>query len=174
MNYNDIQLLISNQANYHVDCNFLRFDRFIRNYINDYDLILNPDFQRGHVWTEKQQIAYVEYVLQGGVSGKDLYFNSPSWFHPKPSGYDEFVCVDGLQRITAILKFLDNEIPVFGHFRSEFTGRPRVGTHLHIHVNDLQTKADVLKWYIQMNDGGTPHSKEEIERVKHMLERERN
>lgn len=171
MNYENIPLLISNQANYHVNCSFLRIDRFMRDYIDNYGLILNPDFQRGHVWTEEQQISYIEYVLRGGVSGKDLYFNNPSWFRPKQSGYNEFVCVDGLQRITSILKFLNNEIPAFGHFRSEFTGRPN--TYLHIHVNDLQTKADVLQWYIQMNEGGTPHSKEEIEKVKHMLERER-
>ena len=29
------------------------------------ELDLNPDFQRGHVWTEQQQIRYVEFVLRG-------------------------------------------------------------------------------------------------------------
>ena len=39
-----------------------------------------------------------------------------------------------------------------------------------MNVNDLQTKEEVLKWYLQVNDGGTPHSKEEIDKVKQMIE----
>ena len=29
-------------------------------------LQFNPDFQRGHVWTEGQQIAFMEFLLKGG------------------------------------------------------------------------------------------------------------
>jgi uncharacterized protein with ParB-like and HNH nuclease domain len=29
----------------------------------EYGLIYNPDFQRGYVWNEQQQIKYVEYIL---------------------------------------------------------------------------------------------------------------
>ena len=42
-------------------------------------LDLNPDFQRGHVWTPEQQTKYIEYVLSGGTSGKDIYFNCNGW-----------------------------------------------------------------------------------------------
>jgi len=71
-----------------------------------YALKLNPDFQRGHVWTEEQQIAYMEYLLMGGNNARTIYFNKPSWgdFRAR-SGYDEFVCVDGLQRLTAVRKY---------------------------------------------------------------------
>lgn len=36
-------------------------------------LQLNPEFQRGHVWTEEQQIAWLEYHLRGGKSGNIIY-----------------------------------------------------------------------------------------------------
>lgn len=39
-----------------------------------------------------------------------------------------------------------------------------------LNVNDLKTKREVLQWYVQMNNGGTPHSAEEIERVKKLME----
>ena len=39
-----------------------------------------------------------------------------------------------------------------------------------LNVNDLKTKKEVLQWYVQMNAGGTPHSAEEIERVKKLME----
>ena len=37
-------------------------------------------------------------------------------------------------------------------------------------VNNLKTRADVLRWYLEMNTGGTPHSKEEIKRVEELYE----
>lgn len=32
-----------------------------------------------------------------------------------------------------------------------------------VNVNDLKTEKEVLQWYVDMNAGGTPHTKEEIE-----------
>ena len=39
-------------------------------------------------------------------------------------------------------------------------------------INDLKTRKEVLGWYIEMNSGGTPHKKEEIEKVELMLKTE--
>lgn len=140
-------------------------------WIREEGLQLNPDFQRGHVWTEEQQSKYIEYVLRGGKSGKILYFNNPSWHRRKREGYNEFVCVDGLQRITAIQRFLNNEIRAFGQLYSEFGGTTDFVRHdMLVNVNDLQTKREVLQWYIEMNSGGTPHTEAEIERVKMLME----
>lgn len=138
-------------------------------------LQLNPDFQRGHVWTRSQQIAYVEFLLRGGTSGREVYFNCPSWHTSVAVGaYDEFVCVDGLQRLTAIRRFLQNEIPVFGSKYSEYTDSLRSSTTVRVHVNDLKSREEVLRWYLEMNAGGTPHSKKEIQRVKDLLDAEVN
>ena len=38
-----------------------------------------------------------------------------------------------------------------------------------LNVNDLKTEKEVLQWYVDMNAGGTPHTNEEIERVKRMI-----
>ena len=37
-------------------------------------------------------------------------------------------------------------------------------------VGVSETEEDVLTWYIEMNTGGTPHTKEEIDKVKQLLE----
>lgn len=170
MKFSDIPQMLTNRANYHVDVALKYFDSTIQSYIDEQGLILNPDFQRGHVWTEEQQIAYMEYILRGGSSGKDLYFNKPSWSCAAQTDYDDFVCVDGLQRITAIRKFMTNKLKVFGLFLNEYEDEPRqITTRISIHINDLQYKRDVLQWYIEMNEGGTPHTKEEIQKVKDML-----
>lgn len=83
------------------------------------------------------------------------------------------VLVDGLQRLTAFIKFLNNEIPIFGTYYKDFEDRPRMSNDmLKFNVNDLQTRAEVLRWYIEMNSGGVVHSDKEIERVKEMLRQE--
>ena len=41
-----------------------------------------------------------------------------------------------------------------------------------VNINELKTRKEVLKWYIEMNEGGTPHTEEEIKRVKRLLESE--
>lgn len=100
-----------------------------------------------------------------------LYLNCPSWHVAATTDYDEFVCVDGLQRITAICKFIRNELKVLGLYYNEFEGQPRqITTHLTIHINDLQIQRDVLQWYVEMNEGGTPHTQAEINRVKAMIQ----
>lgn len=43
-----------------------------------------------------------------------------------------------------------------------------------VNINDLKSKREVLQWYIEMNAGGTPHSNEEIRRVKALMEKEGN
>ena len=130
-------------------------------------LQLNPDFQRGHVWTTEQQESYIEFILMGGKTGKNFYFNAPNW--PEIREGDNYVCVDGLQRITAIQRFHNNEIKAFGNYHKDFTGPVRLDQWVSVYINNLKTRKDVLKWYIEMNSGGTPHTKEELERVKQLL-----
>lgn len=161
-------------GHYSVDYPLNHFKKFIEDEVNTMGLQLNPEFQRGHVWTRDQQISYMEFLLRGGRSGRDLYFNCPSWHHTVPEGaYNDYVCVDGLQRITAVLAFLNDEIPVFHSYYSEYEDSPRViQDTLRVHVNDLKTYEEVLQWYIEMNAGGTPHTNAEIDRVQHLLQTE--
>ena len=39
-------------------------------------------------------------------------------------------------------------------------------------LNDLQTREEVLQWYLELNTTGVPHSKEELDREA-LLNRER-
>lgn len=144
----------------------------IDEYVNERGLQLIPEFQRGHVWTEEQQIAYIEFFLRGGITGRDIYLNNPSWHTSVTDGaYNDFVCVDGLQRITAWRRFINNEIPAFGSFYNEFTDRLDITRTMRLHINDLKTEREVVQWYLEMNAGGTPHSEEELTRVRNILSR---
>ena len=159
-------------GNWQVNVSFIDVPYQIKKWQDDkyYNLQLNPSFQRGHVWTEEQQIAYIEFILRGGKPARTIYFNMPGWNGSIPSTqYDDFVCVDGLQRITAVLKFMNNEIKIFGSYYKEFEDHIPLNAELLFNVNNLQTEKEVLQWYVDMNSGGTPHTSDEIARVKKMI-----
>jgi hypothetical protein len=131
-------------------------------------LNLDPDFQRAHVWTEAQQIAWIEFFLRGGKTGRVIYLNHPGWMR---AFQGEFVIVDGKQRVQAARRFLNNEIRVFGSYFSEYTDKmPFSYFTLKINVNTLQTRAEVLQWYLEFNSGGTPHTQDELDKVRRMLQ----
>jgi len=100
-------------------------------------------------------LAFIESVLKGGAkNARVIYLNNPNWKHSDRT-YKDFVCVDGLQRYTAIKRFINNEIKVFGYYYNEYEDDLRMKYDMKINVNDLPTRKDVLQWYLQMNTGGT-------------------
>jgi len=160
-------------GNYVCDIGFSYLEEQLEDFSKGYDLDLDPDFQRGHVWTEEQQIAFVEFMLKGGKSGRDILFNCSGWNSNK---IGQLVLVDGKQRIEAMRKFLRDELAVFGGYTySKFEGKIRAisQSRFRFHVNDLPTRKEVLQWYLEINTGGTPHTEEEIEKVKKLLEKEK-
>lgn len=132
---------------------------------------LDPDFQRGHVWTEDKQIAYVEYCLRGGTIARELIFNCPGW---QTDFRGPMQLVDGKQRLQAVRRFMAGEIKVFGHFISEYEDAEIVMRvqDFTFRVNDLSTRAEVLKLYLELNTGGVVHTAEEISRVQTLLDLE--
>ena len=156
-------------CNYRIDVSWDYLERHIEKDIEDLKLDLNPDFQRAHVWNEKQQTAYCEYILQGGTSSKELYFNCAGWNKDWKGPY---VIVDGKQRLEAVRKFMRNELKVFGSYLSEYEDKPDMMiARFSWNIAALETRKKVLEWYINFNSGGVVHTEEDINKVKNMLEK---
>lgn len=171
MKFKDIPKLISTTGKYNVHISWI----YLKKYLNSLivkdgklaSLDLNPDFQREHVWTKEQQIAYIEFKLAGGHGANEIIFNCAGW-HSDYRG--PFVLVDGKQRVTTVLDFLDNKIPAYGIFYKDFEDKLHsLYPNFIFFINDLANYKDVLKWYVQLNSGGTPHTQTEIEKVKNMI-----
>lgn len=156
-------------GSYQVNMLLHHIPEWIERHEEELGLQLNPDFQRGHVWTREQQIKYIEFILRGGKSARTIYFNHPGWLS---NWKGDFVCVDGLQRLTAVMKFINNEISAFGTFYNEFEDKIPLYITLVFNVNNLQTRKEVLQWYIELNTGGTIHTEEEINKVRELLGKE--
>lgn len=162
--FKDIERYIED-ANYSTMVRLVDLEDQLDRWRENYRLDICPDFQRGHVWDESRQVAYVEHLLRGGRGSEVLRLNCPGWMG---SFVGPMQLVDGLQRLTACRRFLADEIPAFGFRFSEYEDRP-LRVDLLFSINTLPTRALVLRWYLELNSGGVVHTEEELLRVQRLL-----
>lgn len=150
----------------------------LTNWKDRYKLVeLDPDFQRGHVWSEDQQTKFIESMLRNtvGESSLTIHFNNPYYRGDQPKNTDlpnGFQCIDGLQRLTAILKYLDGKVYPFGYDINFFNSQYEYSSkylHVYMAIYSYEKKKDLLEHYLAINNGGTVHSQEELNRVKGMI-----
>jgi hypothetical protein len=166
-------------GNYQVEVSWRFLEEQLADWKHDLGLDLDPDFQRGHVWTETQQRAYVEFCLTGGKNANFILFNARGWNGRSTEGMGPLELVDGKQRLTAILRFLHDDLSVFDDvpglgpvFRRDLDRLDSVDLRLSVFINGLNTRAEVLRWYLELNSGGTPHTQEELDKVRGMAANE--
>ena len=137
-------------------------------------LCLTPDYQRGRAWTDDQCARFLGFLAEGGQAPTVFVQRWPA----HTTQPDEVV--DGLQRLTAILRFLRGEVPlettegaqVFLREFAEGDQRRLIGFSgptIVVQYVLCPTRADVLRLYLRLNRGGTPHTDAEIERVRALL-----
>ena len=161
-------------AYYQIDVPLPHLERQLADYQENYGLDLDVDFQRAHIWTTDQQTAFVEHLLRGGQGSNLIRFNRPGWPRQQERQAAPMLLVDGKQRLTAVLRFLRDQLPVFGHTRRQYEDPlPLTKGALRFMVNNLPTRASVLQWYLEINEGGTPHTAAELQKVRRLLQEER-
>lgn len=153
-------------SNYRTCQNWQYLDSTLHRYVTHYSLDINPDFQREHVWSKQQQIDYIEFKISGGICSNEIYFNCVGWMN---DFIGPFVLIDGKQRLNAVMRYLRNEIKAFGYFMNEIEGKLPSYCEFIFNINDLKTRNDILKWYLEINYSGTPHSQQELDRVKQLI-----
>lgn len=161
-----------------VYCELKFINATLTDWKNIYKLVeLNPDFQRGHVWSEDQQTKFIEGMLKNTVSESSLtiHFNNPYYRGDQPKNTDlpnGFQCIDGLQRLTAILKYLDGKVYPFGYDISFFNSQYKYSSsylHIYMAIYAYEKKKDLLEHYLAINEGGTVPTDKELNRVKGMI-----
>lgn len=176
---NDVKVEIVN-----VRCS--EVDSYLDSFNELYGLQLTPDFQRGLVWTQEQRVQYIEGLLSGamGMHGRLITFNCSSYGHALDAETDipGMVCLDGLQRLSAVRDFIGRKFKVcpaldleqgegveWDYFSDTRYSMERIGNGLIFQILNFVRKKDVLNYYLMLNSGGTAHSPEEIQRITQML-----
>lgn len=86
------------------------------------ELILQPEYQRQAVWPERAKVSLMETILLG-YPIPEIYLS----YETSPEGEQTASVVDGQQRLTALLEFLNNKFPLDGledeKLSNEFEGK---------------------------------------------------
>lgn len=131
-----------------------------------------PPFQREHVWTDEQAIAFVNSARRGLPLGTYTYNTTLGMKEAEridESGqkyyFADLWLLDGMQRLTALQRFFDDEFPVAGAFWSEIdqvSKRFFLGNvHFGAYETNLVDENEMRMIYDIMAFGGTPHREEE-------------
>lgn len=129
-----------------------------------------PDYQRGRVWTDEQASAFCGHVLTGG--------SVPAMWLNRSETRKEIEIIDGQQRLTSLFRWIKGEIPA-----TLLDGETQIWSKdfedadwrylcakimVKIKFVDL-TRKEAIGLYLRLNTGGTPHTPEEIARVRALL-----
>ena len=182
MNLDELDLLVRNSVfnkNYYsVDIGLKGFIRNIMRYTNyelsdnitekDYYKLFDaiPKFQRdNNKWTKKMKISYVENIIKGCKS-------QPIMLYSIGSNLTDSMILDGLQRTTAIYDFIVGNITVFGDYSYKELCDSKIvhiGVTIPIRVYTFNNEAEVVKFYIEMNENIT-HSAKDIDKARKYLD----
>ena len=129
-----------------------------------------PSFQRDNdKWTVEMQINFIEKIICGYRTSISLYELKSA--EQTFSSLDDCKILDGLQRITAIYKFLTGQIKAFGKTYKELSD-DRIITATSVPINikvfSFTSEEEAISFYIEINENIT-HSKADIDKAKKIL-----
>jgi len=115
-----------------------------------------PDFQRGLVWSDEQNLRLIESVYRGIPIGSYSVNFSSDDLPPRVTN----VLIDGQQRLNALNEYWEDRIVYRGYRWSELTRRQR-GPVYRTMFPQMRTNSkdenEVREYYNAMNFGGTDH-----------------
>jgi hypothetical protein len=143
---------------------------------------LNPAYQRGAVWTDRQASLFIGHLLEGGKVNPIFVQRYDSWKNvtPEDRAVVQSYCnlrpevIDGQQRCRAIAHWFAGEIPAE-------VSDGRVFWACDMNENDYTNLPDMrvvyvdwplekrLRFYIKFNCGGTAHTDADLEAARKML-----
>lgn len=138
----------------------------------------NPEYQRGDVWNEDQKVKLIDSIFKN-INIGSVVFAEKSWFSNNVIS-EMYEVVDGKQRITAILEYIQNKFQYKGKYfyeisnisRNEFLESQILVGEIKLRKSngkDEYDRSNVIKQFIRLNECGTTMDKEVIEKAKGMI-----
>lgn len=134
--------------------------------------LIIPFYQRDRIWTTEQQANWMGHLLSGAPC-PTIYIREVD----TPDGFrDELL--DGQQRLTACLDWLAGDIPAHIPWSEQNLWCPKDAPDKALFrlaipcvtMPVTTTDEDAMNMYLRINTAGTPHTQEELDRVRHLLQ----
>jgi len=132
---------------------------------------LNPDYQRDLVWTLEDKQKLIESIFNNIDIGKFAFIKRG--FNKDVPSQQMYEILDGKQRLTAIMEFLEDRFKWRGLTFSDLS--PSDQWHFETYSvavaeTSNMTKEQIYKYFLKLNTGGKPISTEHLEKVKCLLD----
>ena len=155
-----------------------------------YEIDLSPEYQRGDVWQASQQTALFRSLLLGINVGTILVNHRSASYEQRPT------CVDGKQRLTALVAFYNSEVAIPTDWIDD-RGIRETHTHLdrdfagaEVRYSDLTKAGQImidsltiglaemrlssveaeLEAYLLINWGGSMHTPDDLARTQRVAD----
>jgi hypothetical protein len=144
----------------------------LRRMSDKHGIDLEPEYQRGNVWTMKQKIALIDSIFKNVDIGKFCVIRRPWGDNPnKPQTQKLYEMLDGKQRLTAVWEYYLGMFPYKGKYFYEL--HPRDRHHLkHYTISYAETEPltdeQKYRYFLKLNTTGTPVDEEHMNKVKKM------
>jgi hypothetical protein len=133
---------------------------------------LNPDYQRGLVWTLEDKVSLIDSIFNNIEIGKFVLIHMPYSVRGK-----SYTILDGKQRLTTLIEFYEDGFSYRGFKYSELSR----GDQYHFKEFSTSTaKADsnqltkemILLYFLRLNTTGKTQTKNHLDHVKELLRKE--
>jgi hypothetical protein len=127
----------------------------------------NPDYQRGYVWNEQDEINLIDSVFNGSDIGKFVFLKY-EW--PKT----DVDVLDGKQRLNTLVRFITSQFSYKGLYWHQLSKSDRYKFEdRKVQVAELDanrfTEADKLRLFLQVNVAGVPQDESHLTEIRQKL-----
>lgn len=148
----------------------------LSNYFNEYGIDLEPEYQRGNVWTLEQKQSLIESIFHNVDIGKIAIIKRPWGSNPNtPLTPKLYEMLDGKQRLTALVEFFTGQFSFKGKYYNDL--HPADKHHFKYYSisyaeTEPLTKKQKYRYFLKLNTTGTPVDPAHMEKVLNMLNEE--
>lgn len=140
--------------------------------LRDYGIDLEPEYQRGNVWSKKQKYDLIDSVFRNVDIGKFAVIKRPWGDNPNvPATPKLYEMLDGKQRLTALFEYYTGRFKYRGLHYYELCHRDK-GHFKHYSVSYAEsaplTKEQKYRYFLKLNTTGTPVDINHIKKVREL------
>ena len=130
-----------------------------------FGLDMDPDYQRGYVWTDEDRVALIDSVFNNIDIGKFVLVHNDYT--------DEYLyeILDGKQRVRALLDFYENRFPYKGKYFNDLSIRDQFWfcqKTIPVAEVDKTNRKALLRYFLMLNTAGKTMAQEHLDSVRKM------
>lgn len=131
-----------------------------------YGLDLDPEYQRGYVWNNEDEVALIDSIFNNCDIGKFVFINKDC---------DDNFCyeiLDGKQRVNTILRFFEGRFAYKGYLFNDLSKLDRYKfKNFNISIAEIRNASQemIYQYFLKANKTGKVMDKEHLEKVENLL-----